>query len=438
MMTAARQLRLAEVLDVERRIQETAREVPTLRARGLAKVARVTARLERADYPGLLAGVQDPELRRVLEELRDTELLRRGQDFESLVAAALGDLPVLRDVTRRSREHGREIGVPAWNYRIHLYAFVEAFYTGDWDRGWEVIQEAASVAEKVDNPRIAAIVPMIGAVLAAYQADFESADDRLAMGWSLIQRGLFPAAPGTTLINIVGALVALERQDPSTALELIQRNGDRFAQGMIPPWGLVALGEARAKTGRTEAAREAIARLTALGPEETYPTVMATRLEGLVHAAEGHRNEGAECLLRSRRGFEELGMPFEVTRSTVEAGEIMTDDPGSLVTDLTTAHRTAAGLGAARYVARAARLLRASGVPLPRVEPSPGEELTQRQLEIAELVAKGLSNAEIAEHLYISVRTVTSHLDHIYTKLGISSRAALAAYVTKLRDHAPT
>jgi DNA-binding CsgD family transcriptional regulator len=45
-----------------------------------------------------------------------------------------------------------------------------------------------------------------------------------------------------------------------------------------------------------------------------------------------------------------------------------------------------------------------------------------------------MSNAEIAEELFISVRTVTSHLDHIYTKLGISSRAALAAYVAEIRS----
>ena len=51
--------------------------------------------------------------------------------------------------------------------------------------------------------------------------------------------------------------------------------------------------------------------------------------------------------------------------------------------------------------------------------------LTDRQLDIARLVAAGLTNAAIAEKLQISPRTVTSHLDHVYTRLGISSRAAL-------------
>lgn len=55
-------------------------------------------------------------------------------------------------------------------------------------------------------------------------------------------------------------------------------------------------------------------------------------------------------------------------------------------------------------------------------EPLP---LSSRQLEVARLVALGLTNTEIAAQLRVSPRTVTSHLDHIYDRLGISSRAAL-------------
>ncbi|HSL68408.1 MAG TPA: hypothetical protein VK977_09680, partial [Actinomycetota bacterium] len=91
MMTAARQLRLDEVGEAGRRIQELAPEVSTLRARGLAKVAAVADLLERADYVALLDAVRDAELERVLEELGDPELLRRGRDVAVVAAAALGD-----------------------------------------------------------------------------------------------------------------------------------------------------------------------------------------------------------------------------------------------------------------------------------------------------------------------------------------------------------
>jgi HD-GYP domain-containing protein (c-di-GMP phosphodiesterase class II) len=55
--------------------------------------------------------------------------------------------------------------------------------------------------------------------------------------------------------------------------------------------------------------------------------------------------------------------------------------------------------------------------------------LSERQVEVARLVAAGYSNPEIAEHLVISRRTAEHHVQHIYTKVGVSSRAALALYV---------
>lgn len=57
--------------------------------------------------------------------------------------------------------------------------------------------------------------------------------------------------------------------------------------------------------------------------------------------------------------------------------------------------------------------------------------LSDRQLEVARLVCEGLTNAAIAQRLAISRRTVTSHLDHIYTLLDIGSRAELARYLAK-------
>jgi len=56
-------------------------------------------------------------------------------------------------------------------------------------------------------------------------------------------------------------------------------------------------------------------------------------------------------------------------------------------------------------------------------------ELSARQVQLARLVAAGLTNVEIAERLEISKRTVASHLDHIYTRLDIRNRAQLTRWV---------
>lgn len=64
--------------------------------------------------------------------------------------------------------------------------------------------------------------------------------------------------------------------------------------------------------------------------------------------------------------------------------------------------------------------------------------LSARQLEIARLVARGLTSAAIADALGIRTRTVTSHLEHIYDRLAISSRATLTRLIVEaglLDDH---
>jgi predicted ATPase/DNA-binding CsgD family transcriptional regulator len=70
---------------------------------------------------------------------------------------------------------------------------------------------------------------------------------------------------------------------------------------------------------------------------------------------------------------------------------------------------------------------------------APGTEakpLTRREREIAGLVADGLGNREIAERLFLSKRTVDSHLEHIFTKLGFSSRSQLAGWVLERKKPA--
>jgi non-specific serine/threonine protein kinase len=62
------------------------------------------------------------------------------------------------------------------------------------------------------------------------------------------------------------------------------------------------------------------------------------------------------------------------------------------------------------------------------------ESLTVREREIAVLVARGLSNRDIAARLVISKRTVDAHVNHIFAKLGLSSRVQLTIW---LRDRAP-
>jgi DNA-binding NarL/FixJ family response regulator len=69
-----------------------------------------------------------------------------------------------------------------------------------------------------------------------------------------------------------------------------------------------------------------------------------------------------------------------------------------------------------------------AGDPDEARRPGPRPTLTRRETEVAMLAAQGRTNRDIATRLYLSVRTVEVHIDHILTKLGFRTRTQLAAW----------
>ena len=75
-------------------------------------------------------------------------------------------------------------------------------------------------------------------------------------------------------------------------------------------------------------------------------------------------------------------------------------------------------------------VLRAAGHPVRRRRDWPAG-LTSREVEVLRLLVRGLSNKEIAEQLVISRKTAGSHVEHIYTKIGVSNRARASLFAIK-------
>jgi DNA-binding CsgD family transcriptional regulator len=88
-------------------------------------------------------------------------------------------------------------------------------------------------------------------------------------------------------------------------------------------------------------------------------------------------------------------------------------------------------LGAVPWGERARRELRASGETSRQRSPDAREAMTPQELHIAQLAAEGLSNREIGAQLYLSHRTVASHLYRLFPKLGITSRAQLSSALAR-------
>ena len=121
--------------------------------------------------------------------------------------------------------------------------------------------------------------------------------------------------------------------------------------------------------------------------------------------------------------LEDFGQPFELARSLLVQGVIQRranrrrDARQSLNASL----EIFANLGAPLWAAKAeAEIGRIGG------RTAGGDELTDTERQVAEHVALGLRNREVAERLYMSVRTVEANLSRVYAKLGVRSRTELA------------
>lgn len=411
-----------------RAMAEAVGRVRTDKARALLTVAEATISLDRGDYQGAVAALE--ERGGALSE-GGPQVEMRGRMVMAAVAAAWGDLRVLRETNRRAAELVRRTGVPSGEIRLQLSSFLEGFYGGDWERAREIAEETRLLAETIDHADALLLAGLLEALLSAFRGDLEHAQRQVAearAGSDLRVR----YRPVQDILRDVEALVALEGGDADAALAIL--GARRFTPGPLPPLGLIVRGEAEARAGKPAEALKTAEVFERYGPVGSFPEAMGRRMRGLAAGALHDSDEAIRHLSHAWSTFDSLGLPFEAARAGIELAEATVrsgrNDP-DLGDRLVSWHQVTSQLGASRYVGRARRLLHAVGGALPS-EPTVGE-LTPRQLEVADLVAEGLTNAEIGEQLFISVRTVHSHLDHIYTRLGLNSRAALAAWVTERR-----
>ncbi|CAN5482779.1 LuxR family transcriptional regulator [soil metagenome] len=312
-------------------------------------------------------------------------------------------------------------------------------------RAWDELDRTASTAHRRavrdhDDPSAAA------AALALGQLALERGKVEQAAKWLRdAAAGMEVAEPHRMLVVALAALARAEALagTDTTSTQARLRSAvfarpptwvDRFAVARAEVWMAVAAGElGRARQLAVEGAAEcgesvvAAAHLLhdALRLGEP-PAALAERLGALAdhidvtgisvqafHAASLARGDGPGLDLAADR-FEKIGALLHAAESASAAAA---------------AHRAAGRTEAARVAAARSQALaaRCEGARTPALGAGPGPvTLSQRELEVAALAARGMSNAAIAERLILSVRTVESHLYRCMTKLGVGRREALA------------
>lgn len=180
-------------------------------------------------------------------------------------------------------------------------------------------------------------------------------------------------------------------------------------------------------TGDVAGARAAADELAAIVTDLDAPLLHAMALDsaGAVLLAEGEAGAALEALRGACDRWRELDAPYEHARARVRFASACRElgDEDSAVLELEAARDVLAQLGATPDLTRVEELLGRRHAAR--------DQLTSRQIEVLALVAEGRTNRRIAEELVISEHTVRRHLQNVFTRLGVSSRAAATAYAVE-------
>jgi DNA-binding CsgD family transcriptional regulator len=308
--------------------------------------------------------------------------------FRAGVSLRLGDLDVAEDHAQRAYELGAELGNGHWGM---LYLL-------------PILLERGRPAEAM---RVLATLPLGEAELCLWPGVI-----------ALAHRGCASVASGDTQSGLADLLDADRRMAAG-----------RCDLSVITDWvplavtALVALG--REGEAQTVAERE-LAAATVFGASRRLGIALSTC--GLLDRdSRGvERLREAVALLRSTpaaldhaRSLVNLGIGLRVRGETEEARTV-------LAQGMDIAHRC----GGFAVAERAREQLIALGARPRRDALTGPEALTPAELRTARMAAEGLTNREIAESLFVSTKTVETHLSHAYVKLGIERRAGLSAALT--------
>jgi len=298
----------------------------------------------------------------------------------------------------------------------------------DWNVAIPAAGEARRLATELGQPIWLATAETAIAMIGALRGDPAETERATAYAEEL-------ASPlGATHI------VALAQAGPMLSALAQGRHADalRFAERLFDPndtayhlhFGCFAIGdlaEAAVLAGRPEVARERLAEVEAI-VGDTPSEWLGINLR---HARAVLADDEPEAAVR----FEEA-MAANLERWPFWRGRLLLAHGRWLRRRRRVANSRAPlreagnvfeGIGASGWADQARSELRASGETSRRRDSSTRDELTAQELQIAQLAATGLSNREIGQRLYLSHRTVSTHLYRVFPKLGITSRAELGA-----------
>jgi len=339
------------------------------------------------------------------------------------------------DTLETGRRISEELGLGWHQPSYQVPGIVRSFVAGQWDEAMAEVQASTELAAVTGESYGLVVGNSVHALISLHRDDVEGADraarattgqhggtvNRYRAHWALWARALVLEAqgrPGEAFATLA------DGWDQCTRLGLV-------LEYRIFGADLVRLALACGNPGRARAVAAAVTELADQNPQVRTLAAAALRCRGLAV-------DDAALLCAAAEAYAGGPRPLELALTAEEAGAALVrqGQAGRGRPLLDQAIASYERLGATRDLARAEAALRRTGISTghrgSRNRARAGwSSLTPTERKVASLVAEGLTNPQIGDRLYISHRTVQTHLVHVFAKLDLTSRAQLAAEVTR-------
>jgi DNA-binding CsgD family transcriptional regulator len=367
--------------------------------------ARVVATLRRAAQ----APVADAQTARLLG---DAATLVGAFDLAARFCAAA--LPEFRSQGRLGLL-ARALAAQSWS-SVHL---------GDLTAAIPAAEEASALARETMQPVMHATARVTEAMLAALRGEEQRALDLAAEAQrATMSAGVRPVLASVQHARGLAALGAGRYDEAYGHLCRMYEPTDAAYHLALRCYAVGDLVEAAVRSGQGDAVRDVVAELESIGERTPSPALHA----GLRHARALLAGDAtAEPLYDAAVRADLPGWPYTTARAQLAYGGWLRRQRRAAESRalLRAARDTFDALGAIPWGERARQELRASGETSRGRTPDARDWLTPQELQIAQLAATGLTNREIGQRLYLSHRTISSHLHRIFPKLAITSRSEL-------------
>ena len=303
------------------------------------------------------------------------------------------------------------------------WAYVER---GRWEQAQEACTRTTEVGRAAGLDHAVACAATVNATVSAYQGDTSAARVRAEEALDLIDP-LESRSVAVYARRALGAAAAAEGAY-ETAYDQLRRiftaDGTPVHYHASYP-ALADLAAAAVRCGRGDEAAQIVDRSANTLADNASP-----RLRALISRARGllANTEDAEPHFRAALADPVLEYwPFERAQTLLDLAEWLrrrrriAEARGPLTEALETFRR----LGAGPWIARVRAEMRAAGLDVTDTVPDALAELSPQQQQVIRLAARGLTNREIGEKLFLSPRTISSHLYRSFPKLGITARSQL-------------